>query len=229
MTLTAIESDTEQQALVPILNGSKLWLGGLMVPNTRHFVWISTGKPFQYTNWFQGNPDFINNCVLSGLDIDNDIRCTFPYGYICEQPQHPQIVTETDERKLQEDIVQLNENLRIEIQERQNLQQELKKQKELAQNLQERLQQINDTKLEMQEKKVNLQQELQKLVQELVNGEQNLQQVSQKPKDSQHLTEQQLQHHKEYEAKQQNDEKNKSYLNLFFSNIQNAYFFQNSR
>lgn len=241
MTMATIEADTEQLALETLLKDSnafqalpELWLGGLMIPNTRHFVWITTGKPFKYTNWFQRNPDFKYHCVLLGWGTDNewtDINCTRTFGYICEYPRQ-QIVTEMVKLKLQEDIENLNENLQIEIQERDNLQQELKKQKELAQYLQEKLQQINDTKLEKQEIKVNLQQELQEppqnLGQELPNGEQNLQQVSQNQQDSQHLTEQKLQHHKKYETKLQNDEKNKSYLSLLFSNVQNAYFFQNS-
>lgn len=128
MTLATI--DTEQksneinQLVKKAFNGNKyLWVGGIMsrYPQ-RQYIWMPTGKNFNYTYWSSGQPNFDNGkqfCIHVGHDSNmkwNDAECYWLFGFICQ----------TDQNKLK------IENLQ------QQLQQELEKQQDMNKNIQEK-------------------------------------------------------------------------------------------
>ncbi|XP_037815056.1 lectin subunit alpha-like [Lucilia sericata] len=213
MTLVTIETIAEEKALGEMLLNKtifphmpRLWIGGLRIPETRTYIWISIGKPFG--NWYRGIPDYDKDCVFIGWSDQyqwTDGTCSNKRGYICEHQS---------ERKLQEDHEKLKENLKMEIQKRENLQLQLNNEKELSTNLKEQLQQIK-TMEEKRNQAFEIQTQNKQLEQQLQNGEPKLVPVLKN----------QLQEYQQ--LIEQNEYKKHKYFDLMFPNIQNAYFLNN--
>lgn len=70
-----------------------MWVGGNDLADEGTFIWAVTGKRFEFTNWFKGNPDNsgnVENCVhiYNITDFEwNDANCIFKMGFICEENQ----------------------------------------------------------------------------------------------------------------------------------------------
>lgn len=70
-----------------------LWLGGHDLGETGKYIWPSTGKQFDFSNWSAGNPDNykgLENCahIWDTTDFEwNDAACKTKMGYICEENQ----------------------------------------------------------------------------------------------------------------------------------------------
>uniref|UniRef100_A0A1A9W340 C-type lectin domain-containing protein n=1 Tax=Glossina brevipalpis TaxID=37001 RepID=A0A1A9W340_9MUSC len=68
-----------------------LWLGGTDLGEEGTFIWASTGKKFDYTNWHQNNPDNYlskEHCVhiWEGTNFEwNDNDCWAKMGIICQE------------------------------------------------------------------------------------------------------------------------------------------------
>lgn len=68
-----------------------LWLGGNDLGETGKYIWISTGKQFDFTNWSTGSPDNykgLEHCahIWAVTDFEwNDGSCQSKIGYICEE------------------------------------------------------------------------------------------------------------------------------------------------
>lgn len=129
MTLVTINTEQKSneinQLVKKIFNTNKnLWVGGIMsrYPQNR-YIWLSTGKPFNYTNWDSSNPNFYESkqyCIQIGLNNQmqwNDYPCYEKLGFICE----------SDEKHLKYENLQLEMNKLIKEKEMREkmLQQEL--------------------------------------------------------------------------------------------------------
>lgn len=71
-----------------------MWISGTDLREEGKFVWMSTGKPFQYNNFGSGQPDNWGNrehCVhlwpnqTNTSEVTwNDWECTQKLSYVCE-------------------------------------------------------------------------------------------------------------------------------------------------
>ena len=50
-----------------------MWLGGTDQASEGNFIWVSSGAPFAYTNWYPGDPDGSTgqDCALLGYHGTN--------------------------------------------------------------------------------------------------------------------------------------------------------------
>ncbi|XP_045479170.1 perlucin-like [Harmonia axyridis] len=98
MNLLSIESDDENTRISDHLSKhakgiDHFWTSGSDLGEEGKFVWLSTGKYLNYTNWSPPQPDNsgkIENCLeLWKIDryIWNDIPCTNQYNFICEMKE----------------------------------------------------------------------------------------------------------------------------------------------
>ncbi|XP_037822316.1 lectin subunit alpha-like [Lucilia sericata] len=133
MSLVTIDSQEKSDDLNALLTNTfgtinPLWIGALLNDlSPRQYSWISTGDNLTYTNWADGQPNFLARqeyCiqVTSTEDPDHPIqwddeKCSRPYGFICEYSRYHNLEEEMKE--------QLAEHLAIE----QQLQYELDKSK----------------------------------------------------------------------------------------------------
>lgn len=68
-----------------------LWLGAHDLGTNGNYIWVSTGKPLDFSNWSQGNPDNhkgLEHCahIWDRGDFEwNDSPCSYKIGYICEE------------------------------------------------------------------------------------------------------------------------------------------------
>ncbi|XP_037822118.1 lectin subunit alpha-like [Lucilia sericata] len=97
MTLVAVDTLEKNAALIKILKTkfddkhSNIWIGGNDLGNSGYFMWYSTGKRFEFTNWSKGNPDHyteLEHCVhyFDRTDFEwNDANCMQKMGFICEE------------------------------------------------------------------------------------------------------------------------------------------------
>ncbi|XP_065357941.1 lectin subunit alpha-like [Calliphora vicina] len=251
MSLVTIETSIKSKEINDLVKATFnrsiiLWVGGIMTnyPDSRNYIWISTGQQFNYTYWKDKNPDFsLNNeyCIQIGCSANmewNDNVCETKYGFICEyQKLDLPLQMENKYKDCQQELKdheQLKENLRIVTIERNNLQHKLKQQNVLQQELEERLHKINEERNfeTIIEKNYNLQLELQKqqleLGQHIKKGSQNLQLALQKQLEWQHFIEEKLLH-REPEEKQQNKEKFSKYSDLSFQFNRNTYVLPNAQ
>ncbi|XP_037814988.1 lectin subunit alpha-like [Lucilia sericata] len=163
-----------------------LWIGGIMsrFPE-KHFVWLTTGKKFNYTNWYGGNPNFVGKnefCAQIVMKENmkwNDNRCLNKFGFVCEQNKIQQL--EEKQKQWQQEIQTIKESLQHETQTheqmQQNLEQEVEqKEKQLQiemekrEKLEEQLQIESRKSADLQEvlqKELDLQQQLQDKLQQL--------------------------------------------------------------
>ncbi|XP_075159347.1 lectin subunit alpha-like [Haematobia irritans] len=96
MTLITVDTVERNQAVDALLrkkfqNIPNLWIGGSDLGEEGKFVWSSTGKPFEFTNWQSQQPDNNKNdehCVHYRRTSDfewNDAQCWEKFGFICEE------------------------------------------------------------------------------------------------------------------------------------------------
>ncbi|XP_065357893.1 lectin subunit alpha-like [Calliphora vicina] len=181
MTLVAIETQLKYQQIKTVVNETfgkspSIWVGGIMTryPDSRHFIWLTTLQPFNYTHWSAGKPDFYNSdeyCVEIGAGADmewNDDSCHHTNGFICE---YDTVELREIEKKLEilqnklKDRAALEENVEMEILEEEKLQQELTVENKDIEWLNKQLQLLEENiagEQELFEEKLNLQQTLQK-------------------------------------------------------------------
>ncbi|XP_065357518.1 lectin subunit alpha-like [Calliphora vicina] len=139
MTLVEIETSTKSLELSGLiqnirqannLKNATLWIGGIMsrFPE-KHFVWLSTGNKFTYTNWFGGNPNFFGKnefCVQMIMEENmrwNDNRCLNKFGLVCELNKIQQL--EEKQKQWQQEIQSVKETLQQESQTHEQMQQNL--------------------------------------------------------------------------------------------------------
>ncbi|XP_023308708.2 lectin subunit alpha-like [Lucilia cuprina] len=195
MTLVEIDSSGKSLELNTLIQhirkennfkNATLWIGGIMsrFPE-KHFVWLTTGKKFSYSNWFGGNPNFFGKnefCAQIVMKENmkwNDNRCLNKFGFVCEQNKIQQL--EEKQKQWQQEIQIIKESLQQETQNhdqmQQNLEQEvetkekqLQKEIEKREKLEEKLQTETAKSADLQkvlQKKLDLQQELQDKLQQL--------------------------------------------------------------
>uniref|UniRef100_T1PK09 Lectin C-type protein n=1 Tax=Musca domestica TaxID=7370 RepID=T1PK09_MUSDO len=96
MTLIAIDTAEKNTIVDKVLRNRfekcpNLWLGGNDLGLEGKFVWSSTGKRFEFSNWSKGQPDNYKSnehCVHYYTITDfewNDAPCTSKIGFICEE------------------------------------------------------------------------------------------------------------------------------------------------
>lgn len=75
----------------PIEKCPNLWIGGNDLGEEGTFIWSSTGKRFEFSNWSKGQPDNYKNNENCAHYYDitdyewNDASCLFKMGFICEE------------------------------------------------------------------------------------------------------------------------------------------------
>ncbi|XP_061401010.1 lectin subunit alpha-like [Musca vetustissima] len=96
MTLIVIDTPEKNASIEKVLRRRfgkcpNLWLGGNDLGLEDKFTWSSTGKPFEFSNWSNGQPDNSKNnehCVHYDRRTDfewNDTQCATKMGFICEE------------------------------------------------------------------------------------------------------------------------------------------------
>ncbi|XP_065364072.1 lectin subunit alpha-like [Calliphora vicina] len=96
MSLVAVDTIEKHTALQTVLRkkfakAPNLWLGGHDLGESGKYIWSSTGKQFDFSNWSNGNPDNykgLENCahIWDQTDFEwNDGSCKSKIGYICEE------------------------------------------------------------------------------------------------------------------------------------------------
>ncbi|XP_013101567.1 lectin subunit alpha-like [Stomoxys calcitrans] len=95
MSLITVDTSEKSAALTSLLKRifdkpHNLWLGGDDLGQENVFVWSSSGKRFEFTNWSHGNPSHNRgqeHCVnlWDATDFEwNDAPCNELKGFICE-------------------------------------------------------------------------------------------------------------------------------------------------
>nr|XP_023012622.1 uncharacterized protein LOC111502712 [Leptinotarsa decemlineata] len=96
MQLVTITSEEENSRIHKYIRdtigGDSWWTSGSRILDGERWVWISTGKQVEYTNWLVGQPDNMNDLCINlihqrnnGL-FWNDINCNTAMQVICEAP-----------------------------------------------------------------------------------------------------------------------------------------------
>ncbi|XP_059224272.1 lectin subunit alpha [Stomoxys calcitrans] len=96
MTLIAVDTFEKNQVIDSLLRkkfpvSPNLWIGGSDLGQEGKFIWSSTGKSFEFTNWQHQQPDNSKNdehCVHYRINSDfewNDAQCWGKMGFICEE------------------------------------------------------------------------------------------------------------------------------------------------
>ncbi|XP_072392017.1 macrophage mannose receptor 1-like [Diabrotica undecimpunctata] len=94
MTLLDIESEAENEAVYKFIKdkneGDNYWSSGSRIIDGKSWLWLSTGKEIEYTNWDNGEPNTNDDYCLS-LRIDNrnkvfwrDDGCGAEKPFICK-------------------------------------------------------------------------------------------------------------------------------------------------
>lgn len=95
MTLATINSEAEQIDIGNLIGSwistkKVYWTSGTDQAKEGEFVWMSTGQPIRYKNWYYGEPN--NHGSQHCLTISNinshqwdDDQCSNKYFYICEE------------------------------------------------------------------------------------------------------------------------------------------------
>ncbi|XP_018570485.1 perlucin-like [Anoplophora glabripennis] len=96
MNLMTIQSKEETDEIKTILqkNGitGDFWTSATRMFDGKTWIWMSTAKPVQYTNWSPGHPNNQNDhCILAirtrtGLIYWNNRNCNCRSFFICEKP-----------------------------------------------------------------------------------------------------------------------------------------------
>ncbi|XP_061388521.1 lectin subunit alpha-like [Musca vetustissima] len=99
MTLITVDTSEKSELLTSLLKrifekSHNLWIGADELGQEDHFVWSSTGKRFEFTNWSKGKPSHNQgqeHCVNLWESSDfewNDAPCNELKGFICEENLH---------------------------------------------------------------------------------------------------------------------------------------------
>ncbi|KAM7361906.1 uncharacterized protein ACRADG_012770 [Cochliomyia hominivorax] len=217
MTLVEIDASSKSQELSSLikhvrdtnnLKNATFWIGGIMTQYpSKHFVWLSTGKKFTYTNWYANNPNFVGRnefCVQIVMEKNfgwNDNRCLNNFGFICELNKIQQI--EEKQKQWQQEIQSVKETL---LQESHSQQQ---KHQILEQDLEmkiEKIQQELDKETKLQEKlktEKSKNMEMQKEVEKLLESQQDLQLKLQQLKDNKLKKQEKYEHNIQKELQEQ--------------------------
>ncbi|XP_018569920.1 perlucin-like [Anoplophora glabripennis] len=90
---SAEENDFLGQNVIKMgLSTERFWTSGSRLPDGKTWVWMSTGRPFSFNNWFPGEPnnakEYNEQCVETKINKDelkwNDVNCTRQLYFICE-------------------------------------------------------------------------------------------------------------------------------------------------
>lgn len=163
---TLIKNEYKQQQML------YYWIGGIMSQQPKnHFVWISSGKEFTYSNWYGNNPDFHQGneyCAEMQMHRDlqwNDNLCGNKQCFICEyskkqleyqsKVQHLESLRNKLQQELEEKTLQIQQNQEIQNNLKEKLAKEIEKNNklEIEKNL----------KLELSQKNIDLQEQNNKL------------------------------------------------------------------
>lgn len=163
MTLVTINTEQKSneinQLVKKIFNTNKdLWVGGIMsrYPQNR-YIWLSTGKTFNYTNWDSSNPNFYESkqyCIQIGLNNQmqwNDYPCYEKLGFICEfnekylkyeklQQEMNKLIEEKEmrEKMLQQELENIRMDVNLKEENVLKLKQDLEKSQNKLKHLEER-------------------------------------------------------------------------------------------
>ncbi|KAJ8921362.1 hypothetical protein NQ315_002977 [Exocentrus adspersus] len=95
MKLVSIESATENEILYKhIRDAGKsdiFWTSGSRLLDGNHWIWMSKGKPIDYSNWHPGNPDSQTEHCIAAFSSDTarltwlDKDCLIHLSFICEK------------------------------------------------------------------------------------------------------------------------------------------------
>ncbi|XP_065368984.1 ladderlectin-like [Calliphora vicina] len=134
MSLVTIDTKEKSDEITDLMKNTfakvnPLWIGGVAIGSDHHYVWISTGRKFTFTNWAAGEPSYSSEtelCLLNGWSdkmLWNDHQCHKNYGVMCEYGK--------DYNRVQE----MKTKLQDELDKEQNLQTELDKKQLMLQLL----------------------------------------------------------------------------------------------
>ncbi|XP_013109820.2 lectin subunit alpha-like [Stomoxys calcitrans] len=98
MTLLAMDSAHKYRQITMLLKEVlpnnltySYWIGAHDLARAKHFVWQSTGRAMQFTNWSSSQPSYgSDHCVRIARSKEDqwiDSVCSNNYGYICENLQ----------------------------------------------------------------------------------------------------------------------------------------------
>ena len=120
MSLVTIDSKNKLDDITALVNtsfsqGAHLWLGGCVnAIDPLEYVWVATGKKFEFNNWAPNQPDFSNSSeycahMRASTMLWNDILCTYQMGFMCEYSQQvhkcveePKVVTRAESKRTEE-------------------------------------------------------------------------------------------------------------------------------
>lgn len=238
MTLVTIETTAKSEEInslvIKSVGRTYLWIGGIATrhPAPNKFVWLKTLNQITSTFWHDNYPQFSRDneyCILIGFTANMkwaNNNCVLKYGYICEE----------DSEKLKQQDLQ--KNLTLEIKERENLQQELEKQKAIAEDLKKQLQNIKEHDLKDCKGQLQMEKEWKSNIlgeqeSNLENQQQNYtkilsNEITKEQQDVENVYEQIIQE-KIYNLTQSNDEENNKFRNIIFQFQRNTYIQANGR
>jgi len=91
MDLVSIESQEEQNKLIPLLEAGHLyWTSGSQEQGGRQWIWSATGQSFSYANWNEGKPDSVSDgqhLILDGVPQHfrwDNMPNTTKIPFVCE-------------------------------------------------------------------------------------------------------------------------------------------------
>lgn len=181
MTLVTIDSSSKSDEINFLVKNNfgkvNLWIGGIMSRFPyRHFIWLSTGKPFSYTYWQGNNPDFFASneyCAHIGWGSNlewNDMACTNHHGFICEPNQQllqtKQLQQEVEKEK--QKVQDLQKELQLKIQKQNELQDQVQDEQKQKDKLQQELDKIKATNVEEKSYREKIQEQLEEYKQKLM-------------------------------------------------------------
>ncbi|XP_037822321.1 lactose-binding lectin l-2-like [Lucilia sericata] len=124
MSLATIDTKEKSDDITDLMkatfsNPNPLWIGGAATGSDHHYVWISNGEKFDFTNWNPGEPSYYSEselCLLTGWNAElrwNDHQCHKTFGMLCELSQYYYWEEEIQEELQREvaDKQQLQNNL----------------------------------------------------------------------------------------------------------------------
>ncbi|CAG9832699.1 unnamed protein product [Diabrotica balteata] len=102
MSLVNIETQEENNFLEEKLleadsSGEEFWTSGTKIPDSRKWIWFTTGRKISYFNWLKGQPDSNKNSQCIEAQVTNDQLqwsskdCWKEYYFICEAARLPDL------------------------------------------------------------------------------------------------------------------------------------------
>lgn len=243
MTLVTIETTAKSEEInslvIKSVGRTYLWIGGIATrhPAPNRFLWLKTGNQITSTFWYDNYPQFSSSnneyCILIGFTANMkwaNYNCVLKYGYMCEE----------DSEKLKEQDLQ--KNLTLEIKERENLQQELEKQKAIAEDLKEQLENIKEHDLKNCKGQLQMEKKWKRNIlgeddiwlkqqPNLEDQQQNYTKSNEMPKKQEDVANvyEKILQEKIYNLTQSNVEENNKFRNIIFQFQRNTYIQANGR